>query len=67
MIDKIIYHRRDDNVILKEDIFITTSVGYRRSKMTTKVCQLCMKWKGGSSNWISLKDLQESYPDELAY
>ena len=34
--------------------------------MTTKGQELCVNWKDGSSNWVALKDLKESYPIELA-
>ena len=36
LLDEIIGHRKDEKAIQKEDGCITTSIGYRRSKMTTK-------------------------------
>ena len=32
---------------------------------TTKGWQLLVKWKDGSTNWIALKDLKQSYPAEI--
>ena len=34
--------------------------------MTTKAWNLCVKWKYGSSNWISLKNIKDYYPVKLA-
>ena len=35
--------------------------------MTTKGWEICGLCKDGSTNWIALKDLKQSYPIELAY
>ena len=35
-------------------------------KKTTKGWELFVQWKDGSGNWVSLKDLKDSYPLELA-
>ena len=34
----------------------------RRRRETTIGCELLAQWKDGSMNWVSLKDLKESYP-----
>ena len=66
LMDEIIDHRRDDNAIKKEDAFYTTSQGTQRRKMTTRGWELCVQWKDGSSHWVALKDLKNSFPIELA-
>ena len=32
----------------------------------TKGWELLVKWKDGSSNWFSLKDIKQAYPAEVA-
>ena len=34
--------------------------------MTTKVWDICVNWKYGSTDWIALKDIKKSYPIKLA-
>ena len=34
--------------------------------MTTRGWEVFVSWKDGSSDWISLKDLKDSYPVQLA-
>ena len=66
LLDEIIDHRRDGKAIQEEYRFRNTSIVYRRSNMTTKAWNLCVKWKYGSSNWISLKNIKDYYPVKLA-
>lgn len=42
------------------------SYGVTRRKLTTRGWELLVEWKDGSSDWVSSKDLKESYPVELA-
>ena len=35
--------------------------------MTTKDWEICVLWKDGSTDWISLKDIKQSYSIELAH
>ena len=35
--------------------------------MTTKVWEICVIWKDGSTDWIASKDFKQSYPIELDY
>ena len=66
LLDEIIDHRTTKNCIKKEDGFIMTRSGQKRPKLTTRGWELCVQWKDGSTNWIALKDLKDSYPLELA-
>jgi hypothetical protein len=36
--------------------------GVKRRRETTQGWRLLRKWKDGSSNWVALKDAQQSYP-----
>ena len=38
----------------------------KQRKMTTLVWQLCIQWKDGSTYWVALKDIKQSYPVDLA-
>ena len=66
LLDEVIDHR-----ILKDAIPISkgtfkTAYGAVRKKRTTRGWEICVRWKDGSSDWIALKDLKDSYPIELA-
>ena len=66
LLDEIIDFRKDDTAVRKDDCMITTKNGIKRKAMTTRGWELCVIWKDGSTDWVSLKDLKESYPVELA-
>ena len=66
LLEEIVDFRKDDTAIDIKDGIITTNNGVTRKIMTTKGWELCVIWKDGSTDWISLKDLKESYPVELA-
>ena len=66
MFDEIINHRRLPDTIGKSDAFYNTHTGMRRQKYTTRGWELCVQWKDGSSQWIAIKDIKNSYPIELA-
>ena len=66
MIDEIEGHRKTSEAITKSDGTYTTRSGQQRAKRTTKGWEIRVKWKGGSSDWIALKDLKDSYPVQLA-
>ena len=64
LIDEIICHRKNPEAVKKKDSFYSTRNVNLHLKETTKEWGLCVQWKGGSSNWVSLKDLNNSYPVE---
>ena len=66
LIDSIIDHRTTSDAIPKSQGTYTTLNGLKRKKRTTRGWEFCIKWKGGSSDWVSLKDLKDSYPVQLA-
>ena len=65
ILDEIIDHRQDVNAIGTKDAFTKTPNGIKRRKMTTAGWKLCLQWKHGSTDWVSLKDIKQSYPVEL--
>ena len=66
MIDEIEDHRILPNAIPRSEGTYVTRSGTPRKKRTTRGWELYVRWKGGSGDWISLKDVKNSYPVELA-
>ena len=65
-LDDNIDYRKDDTAIYKADAFIVMRNGVKRRKLTTRGWQLLCQWKDGSTNWVSLKDMKDSYPMQVA-
>ena len=66
LLEEIIDYRVNGHEVKLQDAFITTGTGMRRRRETTIGWELLAQWKDGSTNWISLKDLKESYPVQTA-
>ena len=49
-----------------QDAFYTNTRGVKRRLPTTKGWEILVKRKDGSTTWIALKDMKESYPVQLA-
>ena len=66
MMSEIIDHRVLPDAIPRSKGTYENSFGVKRKKFTTRGWQLLVEWKDGSTDWVELKDLKESYPVELA-
>ena len=66
LLDELIDYRVHGHEVKLQDAFITTGTGMRRRRETTIEWELLAQWKDGSTNWVSLKDLKESYPVQTA-
>jgi hypothetical protein len=67
LLDEIIDWHRDDSVAIgKDDMYVFSKNGNRHYRKTTKGWKLCVKWRDGSTSWVRLADLKESFPIELA-
>ena len=66
MLDDIIDFCRDDIAVDKEDAFVIMHNGVKHCKLTTQGWQLLCQWKDGSTNWVALKDMKNSYPVQVA-
>ena len=67
LLDEIIDHRVDTKTAVQEkDAYIRIKSGQKKRKKTTKGWELLVKWRDGSTNWISLKDMKESYTPQVA-
>jgi hypothetical protein len=52
--------------VRKEDDYIILGSCQTQQHKTTAGWELHVIWKDGSSNWITLKDMKESFPIEVA-
>jgi hypothetical protein len=59
-------HRKDNTALDQSTGFTTSRNGNRVPKRTTRGWQHLIEWKDGSNDWISLTDLKESNPLEVA-
>ena len=66
LLSEIVDHRTDGSEVKNEDGFIETRGGGKRRLRTTKGWELCVCWKDGSTTWVKLKELKNSFPIELA-
>jgi Reverse transcriptase (RNA-dependent DNA polymerase) len=65
-LDEIIDHRRHDNAVpIGENLLVTRS-GATRKIQTTRGWDIFVQWKDGSTSWIPLKEMKESFPVETA-
>ena len=66
LMNEIIDYRTNGTELKQQDAFITTKMGTKCRQETTKGWELLIEWKDGSTNWVSLKDIKESYPVQVA-
>ena len=62
MIDEIEDHQNNSDAFPKENGTILTPSRLQRKKKTAKGWEFYVRRKGGSGDWVTLKDLKESYP-----
>jgi Reverse transcriptase (RNA-dependent DNA polymerase) len=61
LLDEIIDHRRLKDAIPKDQGLLATKSGATRRIQTTRGWQFYVLWKDGSSTWVNLSDMKESY------
>ena len=66
LLQEITDHRKDASAITADDGFMVSRNGNRVPKKTTRGWELLVTWKGGSSQWVNLKDIKDAYPIEVA-
>ena len=66
LMNEIIDYRTNGTELKQQDAFITTKMGTKRKRETTNGWELLIEGKDGSTNWVSLKDIKESYPVQVA-
>ena len=60
LFDEIIDWQTDGSQIKPEDAFIHISNGNKRRRDTTKVWEVFIPWKDGSSTYYEVKDVKEA-------
>ena len=66
LLDEIVDHRSDNTAIPIEQGFVRSRNGNQVPKVTTKGWLLLVSWRDGSTDWVKLKDLKDSYPVQVA-
>ena len=66
MLDEIMEHRKLDTALNGDEAYIVTPRGQRKLKKTTQGWQLRILWKDGSTSWVNLRDMKDSFPVEVA-
>ena len=66
LLDDIADHRSDGTALRIGNGFTVSQNGNRVPKQTTRGWSLLVNWKDGSSDWVKLKDLKDSYPVQIA-
>ena len=66
LLDEIEDFRTNKEALTEEEAIYYTKNGLRRTKRTTKGWEFYVRWKDGSGDWTSMKDLKDSYPVKLA-
>ena len=66
LMTEIIDYRTNRQEVKHQDAFIMMRTGTNRRRETTKGWEILIEWKDGSTNWVALEDIKESYPVQLA-
>ena len=66
LMHEIINHRMNGQEVKQQDAFLTTKMGTKRRRETTKGWELLFEWKDGSTTWVALKDMKESFPVQVS-
>jgi hypothetical protein len=61
LMKEIVDHRSDGSAVPADDAYYVDPNGRKIRQMTTKGWKLLIKWKDGMMDWLTLKDLKESY------
>jgi hypothetical protein len=63
--NEIVDHWSDRSAVPVDDAYYVDPNGQTTRRMTTKGWKLLVKWKDGTTDWLPLKDLKESYPVQV--
>ena len=66
LLESIIYYSKDGHAVTKDDMYATTKVNCKRILKTTVGCNLFIKFRYGSEQWVILKILKETNPIEVS-
>ena len=66
LMKEIVDHKSDGSAITRENGYTISRNGNRVPKVTTRGWSLLVAWKDGTSDWVKLKDLKDSFPVQIA-
>jgi hypothetical protein len=65
LMHEIIDHKKTSDAISEEASYYSTKSG-PKPKRTTRGWRLLVEWKDGTNTWVSLADIKDSYPVQVA-
>ena len=65
LLEGILDHSNDKRSIEKKDKYFVSKSGRRSMRKTTVGWKFNIKWRDGTTTWVSLKDIKESNPIEV--
>jgi len=65
LLKDIVDHKKKSDAVRNDDAHIIHK-GKKVRKKSTRGWDLCVEWKNGTTTWVPLADLKNSYPVELA-
>lgn len=66
ILDKIVEHWKDNMANPMSEDTVRSNNGQEKPKKTTRGWHLLVQWKDGSMEWVKMKDLRASNPNEVA-
>ena len=67
LMEGIVDWKRDDAVaVMKNDGYLVTGTGTKRRRKSTQGWKLLVHWKDDTESWVSLKEMKESHPVQVA-
>ena len=66
LLEGILDHSKDKRAIEKKDKYFVSKHGRQSMHKTTVGWKFNIKWRDGTTKWVSLKDIKESNPIEVA-
>ena len=66
LLSEIIDHLKDKRAMDKDDGTYVDKHGRAKPRITTQGWKLLVEWKDGTTSWVPLKDMKESFPIETA-
>ena len=66
LFDAIVDHKKNYKAMTRTEQKFVDSRGKLQYKRSTKVWEVCVKWKNGSTTWEKLSDFKECYPVQTA-
>ena len=66
MLNEIIDHHKNKAAVSHDDVYVPSRSGCISQRHMTKGWEMNVLWKDGMSDWVSLRDMKESFPIQTA-